>query len=439
MSEEPLPLAGLRVIDVGTRIGAPFCAGLLGEMGAEVIKVEDPCNGDFMRTIGPFVRGTRIAEAEAAAETTAETAAGAEGANDAERTDGTDGDEPGGYSLWWAVEGRGRKGVTLDLRTPKGQDLFRRLAAKADVVCENFRPGTLEAWKIGPLDCDPRLVWGRISVFGQDGPNASRPGLDRLGIAYGGLLHLTGYPDRPPVRPGVTISDYLTGVFAAEAVMAALYRRDRPDTGTGRGGVVDAPLYGSILRILEWTIAGQDRIGLTRKREGNRLPNSAPVDNFLAADGRYVCVVAGSDANFTKLCAAMERSDLATDPRWSTLAKRAAGSDEINDIVARWVQGMDAEEVEARCIAHGVPVGTIYDARDILADPHMAARGDLVTVDDQVVGPVLQQAPYPRLDGKAPTAPSPAPLLGQHNREVWCDLVGLSSEEFDEAQREGTV
>jgi crotonobetainyl-CoA:carnitine CoA-transferase CaiB-like acyl-CoA transferase len=347
--------------------------------------------------------------------------------------------EPGGYSLWWAVEGRGRKGVTLNLRRPEGQDLFRRLVEHADVVCENFRPGTLEAWHIGPGDCNPRLVWARISVFGQDGPNARRPGLDRMGIAYGGLLNLTGYPDRPPVRPGVTVSDYLTGVFAAEAVTAALYRRDRPDIGTGRGGVVDAPLYGSILRTLEWTIAAQDRIGLTRRREGNRLPNSAPLDNYLTADGRYVCIVAGSDANFSRLCAAMERPDLLEDPRWATLAKRAAGSDEINDIVARWARELAADEVEARCIEHGVPVGTIYDATDILADPHMAARGDLVTVDDPVAGPHLQQAPFPRLDGKAPVAPTPAPLLGQHNREVWCDLVGLGSEELTELVAAGTV
>ncbi|HXA34478.1 MAG TPA: CoA transferase [Acidimicrobiales bacterium] len=406
MTDDPLPLAGLRVIDVGTRISAPFCAGLLGEMGAEVIKVEDPRGGDFMRTIGPF----------------------------APTDDGAD-----DYSLWWAVEGRGRKGVTLDLRQARGQDLFRRLAAHADVVCENFRPGTLEAWNIGPEDCDLRVVWARISVFGQDGPNARRPGLDRMGIAFGGLLNLTGYPDRPPVRPGVTVSDYLTGVFAAEAVTAALYRRDRPDGGTGRGGVVDAPLYGSILRILEWTIAGQDRLGLTRGREGNRLPNSAPLDNYLTADGRYVCIVAGSDANFARLCAAMGRPDLVDDPRWSTLAQRAAGSDEINGVVADWAGALSSEEVEARCIEHGVPVGTIYDAADILADPHVAARGDIVTVDDPVAGPLRQQAPFPRLDGQAPRTPAPAPALGQHNREVWSDLVGLSADELAALQSAGVV
>ncbi|MGH9095782.1 MAG: CaiB/BaiF CoA transferase family protein [Acidimicrobiales bacterium] len=398
------PLEGIRVLDIGTRIGAPFCAGLLGEMGAEVIKVEQPDGGDFMRTIGPFV--------------------------DAE--DGTP------YSLWWAVEGRGRQGVTLDLRQAEGQALFRRLAARADVVCENFRPGTLEGWHIGPEDCDSRLVWARISVFGQDGPYSSRPGLDRMGIAYGGLLAITGYPDRPPVRPGVTISDYLTGAFAAEAVVAALYRRDRPG-GTGVGGVIDAPLYGSVLRVLEWTIAAEDRLGLTRQRQGNRLANSAPLDNYPTADGRYVCIVGGSDANFRRLCRAMDRPDLLDDPRWSTLAGRAAGADELNEVVAAWTRTLAAGAVEAACVTHGVPVGIAYDASEILADTHMAARGDLVVVDDPVAGPHAQQAPYPRLDGQRPGSPDPAPTLGQHNHQVWCGLVGLSDDELRRHRDAGVI
>jgi crotonobetainyl-CoA:carnitine CoA-transferase CaiB-like acyl-CoA transferase len=387
----PGPLAGVRVLDLGTRIGAPFCSGLLGEQGAEVIKVEQPGSGDFMRTIGPFVD-----------------------------TDG------GHYSLFWSVEGRGRKGITLDLRTPEGQQLFTRLAEHADVICENFRPGTLEKWGIGPDDVDPgperRRVWVRISVFGQDGPYSQRPGLDRLGIGYGGLLHLTGYPDRPPVRPGVTVSDYLTGVFAAQAATSLLYAR--------RGGVVDAPLYGSVLRILEWTIAGQDRLGVTRTREGNRLKNSAPLDNYPTKDGKWVCVVAGSDANFERLCHAMDRTDLLTDPRWDTLAKRASRSDEINGIVAEWTSTLTAAEVEARCVEHDVPVGTAYTARDIVDDPHMRQRHDVVAVDDPVIGPTKQQAPYPRIDGAAPRPPAGAPTLGQHNDEVWCDLVGLTPDEL---------
>ena len=270
------PLAGVRVLDLGTRIAAPFCAGLLGEQGAEVIKIEQPRGGDFMREIGPFV----------------------------------DSDD-GPYSLFWAVEGRGRKSVTIDLRNEAGQDVFRRLAATADVVVENFRPGTMENWNLGPASLPDRLVSVRISMFGQDGPYSPRPGLDRVGIGYGGLLNLTGYPDRPPVRVGVTISDYLTGVFAAHAAVAALYARDARN---GSGCVIDAALYGAVLRILEWTIAGYDRLGIVRNREGNRLANSAPLDNYPTRDGKYVCIVAGSDANFSRLCKAMERPDLLDRP-----------------------------------------------------------------------------------------------------------------------------
>jgi crotonobetainyl-CoA:carnitine CoA-transferase CaiB-like acyl-CoA transferase len=381
------------VLDLGTRIAAPFCAGLLGEQGAEVIKIEQPGTGDFMREIGPFVDG---------------------------------------YSLFWAVEGRGRKSVTLDLRQPAGRDLLTRLAARCDVLCENFRPGTLERWGIGPSDLDPRLVIVRISAFGQDGPYAARPGLDRLGIGYGGLLNITGYPDRPPVRPGVTTSDYLTGVFTAQAATAALYRRDAGPNATGEGAVVDAALYGSVLRILEWTIAGYDKAGIVRQREGNRLTTSAPLDNYPTADGKYVCIVAGSDANFARLCAAMDRSDLLDDPRFTKLSDRAEHADEINGIVAEWTSSLPAADIEARAVEHDVPVATAYTSADICADPHMAARADLVAVEDPVLGPVRQQAPFPRFVGEVPTPPSGAPRLGEHTREVLSELVGVSDAELDE-------
>jgi crotonobetainyl-CoA:carnitine CoA-transferase CaiB-like acyl-CoA transferase len=396
----PGPLAGLRVIDVGTRLAAPFCAGLLGEMGADVVKVEQPSGGDFMRTIGPFEDG---------------------------------------YSLFWAVEGRGRRSATLDLRQPRGQELFRRLAARADVVCENFRPGTMEGWHIGPADLDPRLVMVRISVFGQDGPKAQRPGLDRMGIGYGGLMHLTGYPDTPPVRPGVTVSDYLTGAFCAHAAVAALYARDAGRRGSGAGAVIDASLYGSILRILEWTIAAYDRLGMVRQREGNRLANSAPLDNYPTADGRYICIVAGSDANFARLCRAMGRPDLIEDPRFTTLAERAANADLINGIVAEWTSARSAAEVEVACVDADVPVASAYSVADIVADEQVAARGDLVTVDDPVLGAVRQQAPFPRVVGTPTVVPTGAPRLGEHNREVWCDLVGLSEAELADLREHGVV
>ncbi|MGO8826174.1 MAG: CaiB/BaiF CoA transferase family protein [Acidimicrobiales bacterium] len=408
------PLRGIRVVDVGTRISAPFCAGLLGELGADVIKVELPGQGDFMRTMGPFVPVD----------------------------DGPD------YSLSWAVEGRGRRGVTCDLRRPEGRDLFKRLVANADVLCENFRPGTMERWGLGPEDLPDALVYVRISVFGQTGPYAPRPGLDRLGIAFGGLLHLTGEPDRPPVRPGVTVSDYLTGVFAAFAAVAALYGRDAggrgaggngDGNGDGNGEVIDAPLYASILRIMEWTLAGYDRLGIVRQREGNRLSHSAPLDNYPTADGFFVCIVAGSDANFSRLCAAMARPDLAADPRFATLAERAARGDEINGLVGEWTASLTAEEITARCVEHDVPVGTAYSAADIFADPHMTARGDLVSIDDPVIGPVRQQAPYPRLSRHPTPVPTGAPRLGEHNHEVWCDLVGLSDAELAELSERGVL
>jgi crotonobetainyl-CoA:carnitine CoA-transferase CaiB-like acyl-CoA transferase len=398
------PLRGLRVLDLGTRIAAPFCAGLLGEQGAEVVKIEQPGRGDFMRDIGPF----------------ADT-------------------EGGRYSLFWAVEGRGRRSVTIDLRTPRGQELVRRLAADADVLCENFRPGTLESWGLGPADLDARLVVVRISAFGQDGPYAQRPGLDRTGIGYGGLLNLTGYPDRPPVRPGLTTSDYLTGVFAAEAALAALYRRDAGPHATGRGAVIDAALYGSVLRILEWTIAGYDRLGVVREREGNRLANSAPLDNYPTADGRYVCLVAGSDANFGRLCAAMDRPDLPTDPRFATLGDRAKHADEINAIVAEWTAGHPAGDVEAAAVAHGVPVASAYTAADIAADAHMTVRGDLVAVDDPVLGALRQQAPFPRFVGESSPTPTGAPRLGEHTREFLGGLLGLSDAELDDLAADGVI
>ncbi len=394
------PLAGLRVLDLGTRIAAPFCAGLLGEAGAEVIKVEQPGTGDFMRQIGPF----------------AET-------------------DEGPYSLFWAVEGRGRRSVTLDLRRPEGQDLLRRLAATADVLVENFRPGTLERWELDPSTLPDRLVTVRISSFGQDGPNAERPGLDRVGIGFGGLMHLTGYPDRPPVRVGVTISDYLTGVFAAQAATAALYERD---VRGGQGCVIDAALYGASLRILEWTLAAYDRLGVVRSREGNRLANSAPLDNYPTADGKYVCVVAGSDANFARLCAAMERPDLLTDDRFDTLPKRAERSDEVNGLVADWTWTLPADEVVARCVAADVPVATAFTAADLFADPHVAARGDLVAVDDPVAGPLRQQAPFPRRLGEPPSAPTGAPRLGADTRAVLGDL-GLTPAQLDDLAAQGVI
>jgi crotonobetainyl-CoA:carnitine CoA-transferase CaiB-like acyl-CoA transferase len=400
------PLVGLRVLDLGTRIGAPFAATLLSDLGADVIKVELPGQGDFMRTIGPFDRG---------------------------------------QSLFWAVEGRGKRSVTLDLRKTAGQALLKRLVPLADVVVENFQPGTLESWGLGYealAALNPGIIVTRVSVYGQDGPYRDRPGLDRNGIAMGGLMYITGYPDRPPVRPGLIVSDYLTGVFNAFAILSAIYERDRRARETGatpRGQWVDLSLYESILRIMEHTLASYDRLGVVREREGNRLRNSAPLDNWETSDGKYVCIIAAGDGLFPRLARAIEREDLLADPRFETMARRAEHGDEINGIVAAWVKARTAREVQDVLERHEVPFGVAYSVADIFADPHVAARGDIETVDDPVLGPVRMQGVYPRFSRTPGVIQGGAPRLGEHNEEVYCGLLGLGADEVERLRQDGVI
>lgn len=394
------PLAGLRVLDVGTRIAAPFAATLLGDFGAEVIKVELPGKGDFMRGIGPF---------------------------------------DDGYSLWWAVDGRNKKSVTLDLRKEEGQALFRRLAAKADVVVENFQPGTLEEWNIGydALSAvNPGLILARTSVYGQTGPYRNRPGLDRNGIGVGGLLYLTGYPDRPPVRPGIVVSDYLSGVFNALAIMMALYHRDARG---GSGQWADLALYESIFRILEHTVPAYDRLGIVRERQGNRLRNSAPLDNWATKDGQYVCISAAGDGLFPRLARAMNRADLLEDERFRTLKDRVRNADEINGIVADWCAERTAAEVEEILVAADVPVARALSIADIFDDPHYAAREDIVTVDDSTAGPIKMPAVYPRLSETPGEIRCGAPKLGEHNAEIYGELLGVSAAELERLRESGII
>jgi len=400
------PLVGLRILDLGTRIGAPFAATLLADLGADVIKVELPGQGDFMRTIGPFV---------------------------------------GDYSLFWAVEGRSKRSITLDLRKPKGQELAKRLVAKADVVVENFQPGTLEGWGLGYdvlSAVNPGIVLTRVTVYGQTGPYRDRPGLDRNGIALGGLMYITGYPDRPPVRPGLIVSDYLTAVFNAFSILAAVYERDTRARATGqapRGQWVDLSLYESILRIMEHTLAAYDRLGVVRERQGNRLENSAPLDNWETKDGKWVCIIAAGDGLFPRLCRAMGRQDLLDVPRFKTMALRAQHGDEINQLVADWVRTRTSAEVQAILEGHEVPFGVAYSVADIFADPHVAARGNIETVEDPSAGPIRMQGVYPRFSRTPGGIQGGAPRLGAHNDEVYKDLLGLDDAELDGLRKEGVI
>jgi crotonobetainyl-CoA:carnitine CoA-transferase CaiB-like acyl-CoA transferase len=392
-------LEGIRVLDLGTRVGAPFAATLLGELGADVIKVEQPGTGDFMRSIGPF---------------------------------------DGETSLWWSVEGRGKRSITLDLSKPAGQDVLRRLIPHADVLVENFQPGTLERWNLAPDDLralNPRLVVSRVSVYGQDGPYRDRPGLDRNGIALGGLLGITGFSDGPPVRPGVIIADYLTALFNTIGVLAALLERER--SGEGQG--VELSLFESVLRVMEWTVAGYDRLGIVRERTGNRLANSAPLDNYATRDGRYVCIAAAGDVLFPRLAEAIGRPDLLDDPRFASLSARAQNADAINEIVGEWCAARTLEEIESTLIEAQVPVSGVYSVDQIVDDPQVRARGSIVTVNDPVLGPVRQQGPVPRLDRTPLQVARGAPMLGEHNEAVYLGLLAMDRQEYEGLVRDGTI
>ncbi len=395
-----LPLEGIRILDIGTRVAAPFAAGLLADFGADVIKVELPGRGDFMRNIGPFSDG---------------------------------------YSLWWSIEGRNKRAITLDLRKERGREIFLDLATHCDVIVENFRPGTLEEWDLGYArlaERNPGLILTRASVYGQTGPYSRLPGMDRNGISFSGLLYLTGYPDRPPVRPGIIIADYLTGVFNALSIMIALYHRD---VHHGGGQSVDLTLYESLFRVLEHTLPAYDKLGIVRERSGNRLVNSAPLDNWETADGQFISIAAPGDQLFPRLARAMGQPELADDPRFSTLPKRAENSDAINGIVADWCRLHTAAEIERIMLDADVPVARALNIADIVRDPHYIDRESFITVDDPVVGPIKQPAPYPRFSETPGSVRRGAPALGEHNAEVYGELLGFGAAELTSLKADGVI
>ena len=408
-ADPPLRSAGLRVIDVGTRISAPFCAGLLGDMGAEVIKVEDPRGGDFMRTIGPFVPTPTTGSAD--------------------------------YSMWWAVEGRGRKGVTLDLRQPAGQDLFRRLAATPTWCARTSGPAPWRPGASAPTTATRALVWARISVFGQDGPYSGRTGLDRMGIAYGGLLHLTGYPDRPPVRPGVPISDYLTG----DVRRLGGDRRPLPPDATRRGDGAGRRGRRPPVRVhpahpgVDHGRPGPPRADpRARGQPDGQLgsPRQLPHRRRRATSASWPGPTPTS-ADCARPWAAPTWPTTPSGRRWPNGPPR---SDEINDLVADWTRRSLRPRVEARCIAHEVPVGTAYERRRHPGRPPHGRPGR--PGHGRRPGrrpPSASRPPSPGSTATRPAAPAPAPALGEHNDEVWCDLVGLSADELAALQSAGVV
>ncbi|HEX9648346.1 MAG TPA: CoA transferase [Alphaproteobacteria bacterium] len=398
---KPRPLDGIRVIDAATFIAAPFCATLLGEFGAEVIKVELPGTGDPARHFGSAT--------------------------------------PCGDSLVWLNEARNKKSITLDLRTADGAALFKRLAAQADVVCENFRAGTLERWGLGYEDLrahNAGLVMVRITGYGQTGPYAARPGFGRIGNAFGGLSFLAGHPDREPVTPGsATLADYVSGLFGAFGALLALRARE----ATGTGQVVDIGLYESIFRLLDELVPAYAMFGKVRQRIGAGTVNAVPHSHYPTRDGTWVAIACTSDKMFARLAALMGRPELAGDGRLATVARREAAREEVDRMVADWTRAHGRAELLAACERAEVPCGPVYAIDEIFADPQYRARGNLRTIEDSRAGPVTVAEVVPRLSETPGAIDWLGPALGAHLAEVCGRLLGLDEAEVAALKRRGVL
>jgi len=394
------PLAGLTVIEMGTLIAGPFCGQILGDFGAEVIKIEDPAAGDPMRQWGRSL--------------------------------------PKGHSPWWPVIGRNKKSVTLNLRTPEGQDIARQLIGGADVLVENFRPGALEKWGLGYealSAANPGLVMARVSGFGQTGPYASRAGYALIGEAMGGLRYITGEPDRPPARAGISVGDSLAGLHAALGVMMAIHARHR----TGRGQIVDAAIYESVLSVMENLITEFALTGYIRERSGSVLPGIAPSNAYPTRDGALVVIGANQDTLFKRLCEAMGRPELAADPRYAGHAARGENQRELDDLIGAWTATLDAEALLELMETHGVASGRVFRAPDMLADPQFAARQAIVETPHPVFGSVKMQNAFPKLTETPGSVRWPGPALGEHTEAVLAERVGLPVSRLADLRARGVI
>jgi formyl-CoA transferase len=345
---------------------------------------------------------------------------------------GADGD-----SLWWRVTGRNKRSVTVDLRRPEGQELVRRLAREVDIVVENFRPGTLERWHLGHEELsalNPGLILVRISGFGQDGPYAARAGYAAIGEAMGGLRALTGYPDRPPVRVGISLGDSLAGLMGALGALAALHARGR----TGLGQVVDASIFESVLAVTEALVPEWQVAGRRRERSGPILPGVAPSNVYPTRDGQ-VLIAANQDSVFGRLAAAIGQPELVADPRFASHQARGEHMAVLDDRIAAWTSGQPAQAILDRLHGAGVPAGLVYEPEDMLDDPHFRARRSLVEIPDTDHGRVTMPAVAPRLSGTPGSVRWPGPALGQHTAEVLRELAGLDDAAPDELRQAGVV
>ncbi len=383
----PGPLSGIRVLDIATFIAAPFSGTIMAEFGAEVIKIEQPGEGDSLRRFGTM-------------------------------TDTGD-------TLVWLSEARNKKSVTLDLRTAEGADLFRRLVAESDVVLENFRPGTMEKWGLGYpalAAINPRLVMLQVSAYGQTGPLSDKPGFARIAHAFSGLAYLAGEPGRPPVVPGSTsLADYMSGLFGAVGVLIALRHAER----TGEGQSIDIALYESIFRVLDELAPAYDKFGYQRERMGPDTVNVVPHSHYETRDGSWVALACSNERMWERLCKAMGRPELVADPRYATTRQRDVHRDEVNAIVADWARGLDIDALLAVCEANEAPASKLLNIADIFENPQYAARENLHIIDDPRAGRLVLPAPLPRLSRTPSALRSAGPALGSANDEILGDLLGI--------------
>jgi crotonobetainyl-CoA:carnitine CoA-transferase CaiB-like acyl-CoA transferase len=394
-------LAGLRVLDIATFIAAPFAATLMGEFGAEVIKVELPKVGDDARRLG-----TRSSA---------------------------------GDTFVWLSEARNKKSICLDLRKPEGARLFKSLVAVSDVVCENFRVGTLEKWGLGwdvLSAINPKLVLLRVTGYGQNGPYASYPCFGRIANAFGGISFLSGDADRPPAQPGsATLADYLAGLFGAYAIQVALRVAER----TGRGQVVDMALYEGIFRILDEVAPAYQKTGFIRQRAGAETPIVVPHSHYPSRDDRWLAIACTNDKIFARLAQLMGRVDMVSDSRYATNAARLQRRGEVNGVVSDWTSSLNRDEVLSRCANAEVPCGPVHSIDEIFHDPHFAARGSILEFEDDRVGALAIPNIVPTLSETPGRVRWLGPPLGAHTNEILCNLIHLDKDEIQKLRDSGII
>jgi succinyl-CoA---D-citramalate CoA-transferase len=395
------PLEGVRVVEMGSLLAGPFCGQLLADFGAEVIKVEPPGKGDPMRQWGRHRKN--------------------------------------GRTLWWPIIARNKKSVTLNLREEEGQELVRKLIAGADVLVENFRPGTMERWGLGYEDlsaANPSLVMVRVSGYGQTGPYRDRAGFGSIGEAMGGIRHVTGFPDRPPPRVGISFGDSLAATFGALGAVTALYNREARG---GSGQVVDVGIYEAVLALMESTIPEYALAGHIRGRTGAILPFVAPSNTYPSSEGDYIVIGANADTVFRRLAKALGHPEWAEDERYATHHARGENQEELDDMISAWTKERSADDVLEVMNEAGVPAGKLFTAKDMVEDPHYAARENVVTVEDQEIGPFPMQNVVPRLSETPGKVRWTGPTLGQHNDEVYGGVLELSEREREDLRERGVI